>query len=59
MLYTMGRSSISTAGASFFSKRKEGAGTRLPPVEDCGAYTPLLAYTCVLSLSVCSGLDRL
>jgi hypothetical protein len=55
----MGRSSISTAGASFFSKRKEGAGTRLPPVEDCGAYTPLLAYTCVLSLSVCSGLDRL
>ena len=38
----MGHSSISTAGASFFSKRKEDAGTRLPPVEGCGTYTRLL-----------------
>ena len=31
-------------GASFlFSKRKEGAGTRLPPVEDGGTCTRLLA----------------
>ena len=37
-------SSIGMPGASFlFSKRKEGAGTRLPPVEDGGTCTRLVA----------------
>ena len=39
----MRHSSISMPGASFlFSKRKKGAGTRLPPVEDGGTCTRLL-----------------